>query len=153
MNSWDLGNTVSCSAYLLVMGSWGFRILKCILVMGPWEPWILNCVPNVGPWEPWILKCILDVGSWKPRILKCILDMGPWEPRILKCIFDAGPWEPRILKCILNTCCGTLRIFDLDFFAMTHVWCGLTLFLAGVGADSAPGGFSILVRKRFGVGI
>ena len=22
MNSWDLGNTVSCSAYLLVMGSW-----------------------------------------------------------------------------------------------------------------------------------
>ena len=29
MNSWDLGDTVSCSAYLLVMGSWGFRILKC----------------------------------------------------------------------------------------------------------------------------
>ena len=35
MNSWDLGNTVSCSAYLLVMESWGFRILKCVHV-GSW---------------------------------------------------------------------------------------------------------------------
>ena len=32
MNSWDLGKTVSCSAYLLVMRCWGFRILKCVLV-------------------------------------------------------------------------------------------------------------------------
>ena len=30
--SGDLGNTVSCSAYLLVMGSCGFRGLKCGLV-------------------------------------------------------------------------------------------------------------------------
>ena len=61
MNSWDLGDTVSCSAYLLVMGSWGFRILKCVLV-GSWGLWILRVILVMGPWESRILKGIHDVG-------------------------------------------------------------------------------------------
>ena len=62
MNSWDLGDTVSCSAYLLVMGSWGFRILKCVLV-GFWgtlgsgtlrtlDPEIYTCHGTLGTQEP-----------------------------------------------------------------------------------------------------
>ena len=73
MDSWDLGNTVSCSAYPLVMGSWGFRILKCVLV-GSWGLY------DVGLWGLWILKFILVMGPWKPRILNCVPDVGPWEP-------------------------------------------------------------------------
>ena len=60
MNSWDLGNTVSCYAYLLVMRSWGFRILKCVLE-GSWGLLV------VGPSGLWILKFILVMGAWEPR--------------------------------------------------------------------------------------
>ena len=73
MNSWDLGNTVSCSAYLFVMGSWGFRILKCVLVgIG-----ILGTLV-LGPWGLWILKFIIVMGPLEPRILKYYLtwDLG-----------------------------------------------------------------------------
>ena len=85
MNSWDLGNTVSCSAYLLIMGSWGFRILKCVLV-GSWGRYV-GC-GTLRTLDPEIYTCM---GPWEPRILECIPDVGPWEPWILKCILDAGP--------------------------------------------------------------
>ena len=63
MNSWDLGNNVSCSAYLLVMGSWGFRILKCVGTCGilgtlacgtlrTLDPEIYTCHGTLGTQDP-----------------------------------------------------------------------------------------------------
>ena len=63
MNSWDLWNTVSCSAYLLVMGSWGFRILKCVLV-GSWD---LGCA-TLGTLDPEIYTCHRFLGTHDPEM-------------------------------------------------------------------------------------
>ena len=62
MNSWDIGNTVSCSAYLLVMGSWGFQILKCVLV-GSWGT--LGC-ETLRTLDPEIYTCHGTLGTQDP---------------------------------------------------------------------------------------
>ena len=64
MNSWDLGNTVSCSAYILVMGSWGFRILKCVHfgIMGT-----LGC-GTLGTLNPESYTCHGTLGTQDPEM-------------------------------------------------------------------------------------
>ena len=63
MNSWDLGDTVSCSAYLLVMASWGFRIPKCVPTCGIWG--ILGC-GTLRTLDPEIYTCHWTLGTQEP---------------------------------------------------------------------------------------